>query len=166
MVMEQQCRYSYKQEVKTQEEVCDNKFVTHQGAAQCTTQYTVSTVDSNNLLYNLKKTRNPNLYNLNFPGAHFSLSCLGNSSHTRCTSMSSALTSHKVRERQVCWQVEVRGNTWLRLVRKLQLFFSSFSAFLYFYVFQHIIPVLLVFLISFFTFTEFITIADTLHSGF
>ena len=35
-----------------------------------------------------------------------------------------------------------------------------------FYVFQHIIPVLLVFLISFFTFTEFITIADTLHSGF
>ena len=135
MVMEQQCRYSYKQEVKTQEEVCDDKFVTHQGAAQCTTQYTVSTVDSNNLLYNLKKTRNPNLYNLNFPGAHFSFSCLGNSSHTRCTSMSSALTSHEVRERQVCWQVEVRGNTWLRLVRKLQLFFSSFSAFLYFLCF-------------------------------
>ena len=78
MVMEQQCRYSYKQEIKTQEEVCDDKFVTHQGAAQCTTQYTVSTVDSNNLLYNLKKkNQKPQSLQLELSWCSFLLVMLG-----------------------------------------------------------------------------------------
>ena len=77
MVMEQQCRYSYKQEVKTQEEFCDDKFVTHQGAAQCTTQYTVSTVDSNNLLYNLKKNQKPQSLQLELSWCSFLLVMLG-----------------------------------------------------------------------------------------